>query len=82
MQQWMTDMRMPKDSDVRETFSYIVRSIRDTHPNLAFIDCPEPRVSGNVDRERLDGESNEFLFDIWVNGGCSQRNRCARKLRC
>ena len=59
---------MAANSDVEETFSYIVRSIRDAHPNFAFIHCPEPRVAGSSDRDEQEGESNEFLVDIWLKG--------------
>ncbi len=29
---------------------------------------PEPRVSGNLDRDVEKGESNDFLKDIWLTG--------------
>ena len=60
-------MRMPDPGPV-ETFSHLVRSIRDTHPNLAFIHVPEPRVAGATDREPSENESNDFLREIWLRG--------------
>ncbi len=60
-------MRM-SDSDTLETFSYLVRSIRNKYPTFSYIHAPEPRVSGSTDREPGKGESNDFLKDIWLTG--------------
>ncbi len=60
-------MRMPEE-DVEETFSYLVRSLRDAHPSLAYLHITEPRVGGGQDQDVLKGESNDFLKEIWLNG--------------
>lgn len=60
-------MRM-SDDDVFETFSYLVRSIRDKYPTFSYLHAPEPRVAGTGDREEAAGESNNFLKDIWLSG--------------
>lgn len=60
-------MRM-SDEDTLETFSYLVRSIRDKYPTFSYLHVPEPRMAGIVDREQTKGESNDFLKDIWLNG--------------
>ncbi|KLO15203.1 NADH:flavin oxidoreductase/NADH oxidase [Schizopora paradoxa] len=73
---WSTyqDMRMSYE-DTIETFSYLVRSIRDKYPTFAYLHAPEPRVAGSADREPIEGESNNFLKDIWLTEGGKDHNR-------
>ncbi|KAH7890597.1 hypothetical protein F5I97DRAFT_1826692 [Phlebopus sp. FC_14] len=59
------DMKMP---DPRPTFAYLVRALRDAHPDLSYLHVIEPRISGNPDVDADESESNDFLRDIW-NGG-------------
>lgn len=61
------DMQMPAE-DVKETFSYLVRSLREAHPSLAYLHITEPRVAGDQDRDVQVGQSNDFLKNIWLNG--------------
>jgi len=68
------DMRMSLP-DTLETFSYLVRTIRNKYPTFSYLHAPEPRVSGVVDREPGKGESNDFLKDIWLNEGGKGHNR-------
>ncbi|CCL99890.1 uncharacterized protein FIBRA_01915 [Fibroporia radiculosa] len=51
--------------DPRPTFSHLVRSIAQLHPNFAYLHLVEPRAHGNLDREVQEGESNDFLREIW-----------------
>lgn len=59
-------MRM-SDEDTVETFSYLVRAIRDKFPTFSYLHAPEPRVAGTGDQV-TKGESNDFLKEIWLNG--------------
>ncbi|TFY81759.1 hypothetical protein EWM64_g2257 [Hericium alpestre] len=61
------DMRMNGDymNDPKPTFSYLVTKLRDTYPEFAYIHVTEPRVAGASDREPEEGESNDFLREIW-----------------
>ncbi|KAI0342408.1 NADH:flavin oxidoreductase/NADH oxidase [Trametopsis cervina] len=56
-------MRM---SDPVPTFSYVVQKLAERQPKLAFIHLVEPRVTGNADRVVLEGESNDFIREIWA----------------
>ncbi|KAI0691499.1 FMN-linked oxidoreductase [Cytidiella melzeri] len=56
------DMRM---EDPIPTFRYIVQQLVEKHPNLAYIQVVEPRVNGNVDRDVEEGETNDFIRNIW-----------------
>lgn len=38
------------------TFTYLVRKIKESHPDLAWIHVVEPRVTGHDEREILPGE--------------------------
>ncbi|KLO05514.1 hypothetical protein SCHPADRAFT_933585 [Schizopora paradoxa] len=67
-------MRM-SDDDVFETFSYLVRSIRDKYPTFSYLHAPEPRVAGTGDRKEATGESNDFLKEIWLNEGDKKHSR-------
>ena len=46
--------------DPKPTFAYLVRRIKELHPNFAFLDASE------VERPRDGKESNDFLRDIWA----------------
>lgn len=56
------DMRM---EDPFPTFTYLVTQIRQLYPRFAYLHVVEPRVAGVMDRETLEGESNDFLRKIW-----------------
>jgi len=73
---WSTfqDMRM-SNADTLETFSYLVRTVRNKYPTFSYLHAPEPRVAGNLDRDPEKGESNDFLKDIWLNEGGKDHNR-------
>ncbi|KAJ3522062.1 hypothetical protein NM688_g8929 [Phlebia brevispora] len=55
-------MRM---ADPIPQFGHLVKELAQGHPSLAYIHVVEPRVSGQEDREVLEGESNDFIRDIW-----------------
>ncbi|EKM53073.1 uncharacterized protein PHACADRAFT_124526 [Phanerochaete carnosa HHB-10118-sp] len=61
---WSTfnDMRM---ADLKPSFSYLVSETAERWPSLAYIHLIEPRVDGSNDREVQEGESNDFLREIW-----------------
>ncbi|KZT21953.1 NADH:flavin oxidoreductase/NADH oxidase [Neolentinus lepideus HHB14362 ss-1] len=52
-------------ADPIPTFSYFIRSIRDTHPNFAYLHVTEPRITGDLDRQAPAGASNDFVHEIW-----------------
>ena len=51
--------------DPKPTFAYFVSQAKERFPDLAYLHAVEPRVSGIDDRESSDGDSNEFLREIW-----------------
>ncbi|KAI0064362.1 FMN-linked oxidoreductase [Artomyces pyxidatus] len=55
-------MRM---ADPVPTYRALITRIRDTHPDLAYIHVVEPRVDGDITREPFEGESNDFIREIW-----------------
>ncbi|KAI0320059.1 NADH:flavin oxidoreductase/NADH oxidase [Amylostereum chailletii] len=61
--------------DPRPVFSYLVREIRNRHPDFGYISVVEPRIAGSFERDVRFAESNDFLRDIWrgkayiANGG-------------
>lgn len=55
-------MRM---ADPKPGFAYLVSEIAKRFSNLAYIHVVEPRVEGNMDREPQEGESNDFLREVW-----------------
>ncbi|GAA5826468.1 hypothetical protein JCM11251_002383 [Rhodosporidiobolus azoricus] len=59
-------MKMDKLEDIKETFSYFVDQIRTRHPNFAFIHAVESRISGGADKEAGEGETLDFIRDIWA----------------
>lgn len=48
------------------TFSHLVRAIKQSYPDFAYIHVTEPRVHSGEDREPLPGESNDFIREIWA----------------
>ncbi|CAL1710331.1 unnamed protein product [Somion occarium] len=61
--EYYNEMRM---DDPIPTFTYLVKRIAELYPNLAWIHVVEPRISGNFDREVPEGESNDFIREIWA----------------
>ncbi|KAL8279466.1 hypothetical protein RQP46_008028 [Phenoliferia psychrophenolica] len=59
------DMRMPP-KDIKETFGFLVSEIKKRHPTLAYMHVVEPRIAGAVDKAVDEGESLDFLHDIWA----------------
>ncbi|KAI0064363.1 FMN-linked oxidoreductase [Artomyces pyxidatus] len=61
---WSTfqGMRMP---DPIPTYSALIARLRDSHPDLSYIHVVEPRVDGSTTREPSEGESNDFIREIW-----------------
>ncbi|KAK4702321.1 NADPH2 dehydrogenase, partial [Phenoliferia sp. Uapishka_3] len=59
------DMKMSQ-KDIEETFGYLVREAKSRHPGLAYLHLVEPRVAGAEDRKVDQGESLDFLHDIWA----------------
>ncbi|KAG6370476.1 hypothetical protein JVT61DRAFT_11962 [Boletus reticuloceps] len=54
--------------DPRPTFAYLVTTLRDKHPKMAYLRVAEPRVSASTDINPNLDENNDFLRQIW-NGG-------------
>lgn len=57
-------MRMP-DQDIKETFSYFVRQVKQDLPDLAYVHVTEPRVGGGWDQTERSHDSINFLHEIW-----------------
>ncbi|KIY64624.1 FMN-linked oxidoreductase [Cylindrobasidium torrendii FP15055 ss-10] len=57
------DMKM---ADPKPTFAYITKQLKEHHPDLAYLHVVEPRISGIVDSDGTDEESNDFLREIWA----------------
>lgn len=56
-----------KASDIEETFSYLVKTIKERFPTLAYIHVVTSRINGNVDVVPvIEGESIDFLYNIWT----------------
>ena len=57
-------------TDPKPTFAHLARELKRLHPKLAYLHAVEPRVSvsarGTEDVTPLEGESNNFLRDIWA----------------
>lgn len=47
------------------TFAFLARRIRELYPRFAHLHVLEPRMTGSNLREVLEGESNNFLREIW-----------------
>jgi NADPH2 dehydrogenase len=48
-------------------FSHFVTELKKAHPNLAYLHIVEPRVAGSddLDPEKYQGKSNDFIRKIW-----------------
>ncbi|KAK9467535.1 hypothetical protein V1512DRAFT_138837 [Lipomyces arxii] len=68
-----SNSQIKKMDDPVPTFSYIVKSIQDKHPELAYIHMVEPRISGIEEREVQPGESTDQYRNIfkgpWIAAG-------------
>jgi len=51
--------------DPRPTFAYFVSQAKERFPDLAYLHAVDRRVAGAVTDESSDGDSNEFLRNIW-----------------
>ncbi|KAA1472713.1 NADH:flavin oxidoreductase/NADH oxidase [Dentipellis sp. KUC8613] len=60
------DMRM---EDPKPTFAYLATQLRDKYPDFGYIHMTEPRVSGALDAQPEEGDSNQFIRDIWPRNG-------------
>ena len=55
-------------TDPLPTFTNLVESVRDAHPDFAYIHAVEPRVDGIIDSDLTDEnrtQSNEALRKAW-----------------
>ncbi|KAF7419211.1 hypothetical protein PC9H_001797 [Pleurotus ostreatus] len=53
-------------ADPIPTFSYFVKTLRERHPGLAYLHVVEPRANGVVTVEKKEGQSNDFIREIWA----------------
>ncbi|KAF9489858.1 FMN-linked oxidoreductase [Pleurotus eryngii] len=53
-------------ADPIPTFSYFVKTLRKRHPELAYLHVVEPRVNGIAAVENIEGQSNDFIREIWA----------------
>jgi NADPH2 dehydrogenase len=50
-------------------FTHIIQSLKDSHPNLAFLHLVEPRIAGAGDADKSHSEvpeSNDVFRKIWA----------------
>ncbi|KAH9901468.1 NADH:flavin oxidoreductase/NADH oxidase [Cubamyces lactineus] len=62
---WSTfqDMRM---TDPIPTFAYLVQTLSERYPDLAYLHLIEPGIIGNRDAASGPADSNDFIRDIWL----------------
>ncbi|KAK4047250.1 hypothetical protein OIV83_005554 [Microbotryomycetes sp. JL201] len=59
------DMKM-SEPDLRETFTYLLATIKRDFPDLAYVHLTQPRIAGGFDnKEADDGESIDFLLELY-----------------
>lgn len=58
-------MKMSR-ADLVETFSYLVSTLKERHPELAYLHLTEPRVAGGGDQTPVEGDDLEFLVSLLV----------------
>lgn len=58
-------MKMPA-ADLVETFSYLTKTLKASHPTLAYLHCVEARIAGNADIVPPADETLEFIYNIWT----------------
>lgn len=49
------------EKNLVETFSYLVRSLKKDHPDLAYLHVTQPRVAGGFSQDAEAGESLDFV---------------------
>jgi len=52
-------------TDPKPQFSYLVQQLVKQFPSLAYLHVIEPRTQGGEDRTPDEGDSNDFLREIW-----------------
>lgn len=52
---------MKKHEDTIKTYTYYVKSIKEAHPELAYLHLVEGRVAGIADVEEKEDEKLDFL---------------------
>lgn len=58
-----------------ETFTYVVTTLSSRHSKMAYIHVVEPRTAGDSSVEGVDGDSNDFIRDIWLGDGKDTEER-------
>ncbi|KAM0791624.1 hypothetical protein ACM66B_006063 [Microbotryomycetes sp. NB124-2] len=59
------DMKMP-ETDLKETFSYLVSTIKREFPDLAYLHLTQPRIAGGFDNDKAqESESLDFLLELY-----------------
>jgi hypothetical protein len=53
-------MRM-SESDLFETFTYLVNELKRQYPKMAYLHAVTPRIAGNTDIECPEDESLDFI---------------------
>ncbi|THV01992.1 NADH:flavin oxidoreductase/NADH oxidase [Dendrothele bispora CBS 962.96] len=63
---WSTYSEMGMKDPI-STYTYLVERLRDLFPGLAYLGVIEPRAKGEnfEERELNEGESNDFIREIW-----------------
>ncbi|KAJ7610084.1 hypothetical protein FB45DRAFT_844679 [Roridomyces roridus] len=62
---WGTVQDMHFAEGPKPTYRHLVTELRDRYPDLAYLHVVEPRVDGSATVEIKEGQSNDFIRDIW-----------------
>ncbi|KAJ7610083.1 FMN-linked oxidoreductase [Roridomyces roridus] len=63
---WGTIQDMHFDAEgTKPMYTHLVTELRDRYPDLAYLHVVEPRVDGSATVEIKEGQSNDFIRDIW-----------------
>jgi 2,4-dienoyl-CoA reductase-like NADH-dependent reductase (Old Yellow Enzyme family) len=57
-------MRMP-DVDIVETYTMLVKVLRERVPDLAYLHVIQPRIAGDQTAEVGSGDSDAFMRELW-----------------
>ncbi|POY70078.1 hypothetical protein BMF94_6914 [Rhodotorula taiwanensis] len=59
-------MKMKTTEEIKETFSYFVKELRDRHPEMGYVHAVESRIAGNTTVDTDQAETLDFMHDIWA----------------
>lgn len=54
-------MKMKTTEEIKETFSYFVKELRDRHPEMGYVHAVESRIAGNTTVDTDQAETLDFM---------------------